>query len=163
MILWSLASQCPASHLSICCVTQLGFIRLLAPQLFFKQFLARIIFLVYVGLGLYGDQTSPSKEKSVGSPPGLLPVPCLLTNFDRFSIGGCRRESILKRGKGNFHSLPTLGRAALCKIRKGRRQQIKSNIGRRGNFHWKQLVANQSWRWKAFSKRGKFKQWTLCK
>ena len=56
---------------------------------------------------------SSSKEGLLAPPGGLLAGPCLLTNFDRFSIGGCRRESILKRGKGSLRQVLV----ALCKIR----------------------------------------------
>ena len=120
-------------------------------QLTIKSIRLTKIFLVCVGLGLYGDQTFglygdqtvPSKEGLLAPPRGLLPVPCLLTNFDRFSIGGCRGESILKRGKGNVPFFTAKSWLHFAKLDDGR-QQIKSNIGRRGNFHWKQVVANQS-------------------
>ena len=60
------------------------------------------------------NQTGHLPKKDCWLPPGgLLAGPCLLTNFDRFSIGGCRRESILKRGKGSLQQVLV----ALCKIR----------------------------------------------
>ena len=58
---------------------------------------------------LQGDQPASFVKRYVGSP--LLAfwwtLPCPLTNFDRFSIGSCWRESILKRGGRTLTSSPT--------------------------------------------------------
>ena len=60
--------------------------------------------LLALHLCLQGDQPASFVKSYVGSPPLAFwwTLPCPLTNFDRFSIGTCWRESIHKRGKKNL-------------------------------------------------------------
>ena len=62
---------------------------------------------------LQGDQPASFVKRYVGSP--LLAfwwtLPCPLTNFDRFSIGTCWRESIHKRGKKNLDIITNINKS----------------------------------------------------
>ena len=60
--------------------------------------------LLALHLCLQGDQPASFVKRYVGSPLLVFwwTLPCPLTNFDRFSIGTCWRESIHKRGKKNL-------------------------------------------------------------
>ena len=125
-------------------------------------------------LGTYGIEIvwwpdCSLQRRSVGSPfvafcpspvfwPTLIDSPLAAAGANQ-SWKGERGTSILHKVLPGPCTLQNeIAPATNCKMRP-RRQQIKSNIGRRGNFHWKQFVANQSWcSWKALTKRRKFKR-----